>query len=208
MLSHERIWTLIDALAARNGLSVSGLAKRAGLDPTTFNKSKRVAGDGRLRWPSTESLAKILEATKTDLVDFYRIDGLERKGSGPPPIPADPPVPLPVADALGPIGFEDAPDERAWFPVEPGTSVLVVQVPAAASGLFPAGGRLVVAADAPVDLQGARVYFRLLDGTVGAGEVRAIAKAPDGLEVWTGTANLHIRRDQVQFLARILWASQ
>lgn len=82
MLSHERIWSLIDALAARNGLSVSGLAKRAGLDPTTFNKSKRIANDGRLRWPSTESLAKILDATKTDVVDFYRIDQLEWKGAG------------------------------------------------------------------------------------------------------------------------------
>src|SRR5690606_18980330 len=57
MLTHSRIWTAIDSLAQSNGLSASGLAKRAGLDPTTFNKSKRVAPDGRPRWPSTESLA-------------------------------------------------------------------------------------------------------------------------------------------------------
>ena len=47
--------------------SASGLAKRAGLDPTSFNKSKRVTGEGRPRWPSTESLAKVLEATGASL---------------------------------------------------------------------------------------------------------------------------------------------
>ncbi len=63
VLSHEKVWAAIDALASQNGLSPSGLARRAGLDPTAFNPSKRVAGDGRPRWPSTESLAKVLAAT-------------------------------------------------------------------------------------------------------------------------------------------------
>ena len=63
MLSHSRIWAAIDPLAARHGMTPSGLARRAGLDATTFNRSKRVTGDGRQRWPSTESIAKILDAT-------------------------------------------------------------------------------------------------------------------------------------------------
>ena len=63
MLTHAQIWAAIDRLAARAGLSASGLAKRAGLDPTTFNKSKRVTREGRERWPSTESVAKSLAAT-------------------------------------------------------------------------------------------------------------------------------------------------
>ena len=62
-LTHEQIWTALDRLAERSGLSPSGLAKRAGLDPTTFNKSKRITSDGRERWPSTESVAKALGAT-------------------------------------------------------------------------------------------------------------------------------------------------
>ncbi|MEP3048762.1 MAG: helix-turn-helix transcriptional regulator [Roseibium sp.] len=70
MLSHEKVWAAIDALASHNGLSTSGLARRAGLDPTAFNPSKRTAGDGRPRWPSTESLAKILEATGERLDEF------------------------------------------------------------------------------------------------------------------------------------------
>ena len=63
MWSHESVWGAIDALAARHGLSPSGLAKKAGLDPTAFNPSKRHGADERPRWPSTESIAKMLAAT-------------------------------------------------------------------------------------------------------------------------------------------------
>ncbi|MCF3948284.1 helix-turn-helix transcriptional regulator [Acidiphilium sp. AL] len=62
-MRHDDIWRAIDTLAAERGLSTSGLARSAGLDPTSFNPSKRRAEDGRLRWPSTESIAKILAAT-------------------------------------------------------------------------------------------------------------------------------------------------
>src|ERR1700754_887745 len=73
MLTHPQIWRAIDALAARHGMSPSGLAKLAGLDPTTFNKSKRGAANGKLRWPSTESLAKVLAATGSSLEDFVAL---------------------------------------------------------------------------------------------------------------------------------------
>ena len=59
-LTHEQVWTALDRLAANSGLSPSALARRSGLDPTTFNNSKRVTADGRERWPSTESVAKAL----------------------------------------------------------------------------------------------------------------------------------------------------
>ncbi len=67
MLKHKDIWRAIDLLAESHGLSTSGLAKKAGLDPTTFNVSKRQSDSGKLRWPSTESLAKVLDKTNTDL---------------------------------------------------------------------------------------------------------------------------------------------
>ena len=70
MFSHDRIWAAIDALATRNRMSASGLARRAGLDPTTFNKSKRAAGDGRPRWPSTELIAKVIEATGSSIEEL------------------------------------------------------------------------------------------------------------------------------------------
>ena len=71
MYTHTDIWRAIDRLAADNGYSPSGLAKKAGLDPTTFNKSKRVSADGKPRWPSTESIAKILAVTGTTMGAFF-----------------------------------------------------------------------------------------------------------------------------------------
>jgi phage repressor protein C with HTH and peptisase S24 domain len=73
-LTHEWIWLAIDTIAARHGLSPSALARRAGLDPTTFNRSKRTTGEGRPRWPSTESISKVLEATGTTLDEFASLE--------------------------------------------------------------------------------------------------------------------------------------
>src|ERR1700727_2894927 len=74
-LSHDQVWTALDRLAERAGLSASGLAKKSGLDPTTFNKSKRVTADGRERWPSTESVAKALAATNSSIDSFVQLIG-------------------------------------------------------------------------------------------------------------------------------------
>lgn len=71
MLTHGQVWRAIDQLAEQHGLSTSGLARRSGLDPTTFNRSKRITTDGRLRWPSTESIAKALSATGTSAELFF-----------------------------------------------------------------------------------------------------------------------------------------
>ncbi len=71
MYTHSDIWRAIDRLAQEAGYSPSGLAKKAGLDPTTFNKSKRVSADGKPRWPSTESIAKILAVTGRTMTEFF-----------------------------------------------------------------------------------------------------------------------------------------
>jgi phage repressor protein C with HTH and peptisase S24 domain len=73
MLCDDQIWGAIDAIAERYRMTPSGLAKRAGLDPTTFNRSKRIGADGRQRWPSTESLAKTLVATGASLDEFIAL---------------------------------------------------------------------------------------------------------------------------------------
>lgn len=83
-LCHTILWAVIDAFAAKHGLSASGLAMQAGLDSTAFNKSKRLRADGRRRWPSTESIAKIIAATGADWSDFLdlvRVNLLPTKSS-------------------------------------------------------------------------------------------------------------------------------
>lgn len=97
MLTHAQIWDAIDSLARKNGLSVSGLAKLAGLDPTTFNKSKRLVANGRERWPSTESLSKILEATDTDITSFVTLIQGDDDNIEPAPVVVD--IGIPVSSA-------------------------------------------------------------------------------------------------------------
>src|ERR1700722_15525682 len=75
MLTHDQVWTALDRLAEAAGMSAWGRAKKAGLDPTTFNRSKRVTADGRERWPSTESVAKALAATNSSIDSFVQLIG-------------------------------------------------------------------------------------------------------------------------------------
>src|SRR6202012_1489755 len=73
MLTHAQIWSAIDRLAARAGLSASGLARKAGLDPTTFNKSKRITPEGRPRWPATQPVARPRAPTGTKVDTFVSL---------------------------------------------------------------------------------------------------------------------------------------
>src|SRR5690349_2469422 len=117
-MKHEDIWRALDTLAAESGLSASGLAKRSGLDPTTFNPSKRTMPDGRPRWPSTESLAKVLDATGASLEAFTTlVTGARALASGGGRTSATRRVPLiGLAQAGGDGFFDDAgyPVGGAW----------------------------------------------------------------------------------------------
>jgi phage repressor protein C with HTH and peptisase S24 domain len=75
MLNHADVWRAIDRIASEYGFSASVLAKRSGLDPTTFNKRKRVTAEGNLRWPSTESVAKVLAATGATFNEYVSYIG-------------------------------------------------------------------------------------------------------------------------------------
>jgi phage repressor protein C with HTH and peptisase S24 domain len=70
MLTHKKLWQAIDTVAENCSLTASGLARKCGLDATTFNASKRTSPDGRERWPSTETLSKVLDVAGMDLVAF------------------------------------------------------------------------------------------------------------------------------------------
>ena len=114
ILTHEQVWNALDLLAENHDMSASGLAKAAGLDPTTFNKSKRVGPDGRLRWPSTESVAKSLQATGASLEEYtsYAVRGTK------PPRYVSRPVPLIGMAQAGSKGFFD---DAGFPPARAGT---------------------------------------------------------------------------------------
>ena len=74
-MTHSGMWNAIDKLAEKLGLSCSGLAKECNLDPTTFNKSKRWSRDGKPRWLSMNTVAKVIEVAgeRMEMADVIEV---------------------------------------------------------------------------------------------------------------------------------------
>jgi phage repressor protein C with HTH and peptisase S24 domain len=214
MLSHGRIWEAIDRLAADNNLSASGLARKAGLDPTTFNRSKRVAADGRERWPSTESLSKILEATGTEIGDFLGILD-QNRGFGEPPAPGFRAIPLLGLAQAGAGGFfDDAgfPAGRGWDEVEfpgPGENVFALEVTGdSMMPLYRDGDTIIVARNTAVR-RGDRVVVKTREGEVMAKVIqRKTLKLVELASLNPAHATRTIATADIEWMGRILWASQ
>lgn len=212
MLTHDDIWQAIDRVARQNGLSPSGLAKKAGLDPTTFNPSKRLTADCRRRWPSTESLSKILTATGTDIASFTAMIG------GEPPIVATGGnrIPIlgyaqagengyfddagyPVGDGWDEIVFPEVGDDQAYALEVSGDSM---------APLYRDGDLIIVSPNASLR-RGDRVVVRTVDGEVMAKELsRLSATRVELTSINPAHPPRSLRRDEVAWMARILWASQ
>ncbi|MGD9845621.1 MAG: S24 family peptidase [Variibacter sp.] len=210
MLTHAQIWSAIDRLAARAGLSASGLAKRAGLDPTTFNRSKRITSDGRARWPSTESVAKILAATGTGIDAFIALIG-----DGPRRVVTRA-VPLIGFAQAGTGGyFDDAgfPAGRGWdeiaFPEVEDEHAYVLEV--SGDSMQPAyrdGDRILVSPGAPIR-RGDRVVVKTREGEVMAKELkRRTAKVIELKSLNPEHEDRQFATSDIQWIARIVWASQ
>lgn len=209
MLTHAQIWTAIDRLAERSQLSASGLAKRSGLDPTTFNKSKRITPDGRARWPSTESIAKILAATGTTVDTFVSL--ITDAGRG-----TTRSVPL-IGLAQAGVGgyFDDAgfPVGRGWdeiaFPQVDDEHAYALEI--SGDSMEPAyrdGDIIVVSPAAPIR-RGDRVVVRTRDGEVMAKELkRRTAKTIDLRSLNADHEDRQIPANAVLWMSRIVWASQ
>ena len=210
MLSHEKVWDAIDSLAARYDLSPSGLAKRAGLDPTTFNKSKRHSSDGRKRWPSTESLSKVIEATGASLDDFL---GLLQDGNLPSIRKSIPLIGFAQAGTGG--FFDDAgfPAGQGWDEVEfpagtdDGTFALEVAGDSMAP-LYRDGDILLVSRSEQVR-RGDRVVVRTLAGEVMAKVLqRRTPKTIELKSINPAHEDRVFAPDEIDWIARIVWASQ
>lgn len=207
MISHRQIWDAIDRLASRRGISKSALARRAGLDPTAFNPSKRISKDGRPRWPSTESIAKVLEATRIEFEEF-----LEDGGSH----PRSRSVPLLGLARAGSGGYFDSsgfPVGEGWDRVElpnggeSGTYALEV----AGDSMLPLyrDGDILIVSPADRARRGDRVVVKTIDGEVMAKVLhRQTANTFELHSLNPEHSPRSLQRDQVEWIARILWASQ
>jgi phage repressor protein C with HTH and peptisase S24 domain len=209
MLTHAQIWTALDRLAARANLSASGLAKKAGLDPTTFNKSKRITPDGRPRWPSTESVAKSLAATGTSIDTFVTlIEDTAR----------------PVARAVPLIGFAEAgtggffddggfPVGKGWdeipFPAVTDENAYALEISGDSMEPVYRDGNVIIVSPAASIRRGDRVVVKTRDGEVMVKELkRRTAKTIELRSINERHGDRSLPARDVLWIARIMWATQ
>jgi phage repressor protein C with HTH and peptisase S24 domain len=211
MYTHKQLWWAIDALAEKHGLSPSGLAKRAGLDPTAFNPSKRHGPDGRERWPTTESVAKVLTAVGASLDEFVvLISG--RKGMEKMRIT----IPLIGFAKAGKGGyFDDAgfPAGGGWDEITvPGVKDLnAYALEISGDSMQPVyrqGDIIIVSPNATIR-RGDRVVVRTKRGEVMAKILqRQTSKAIELASFNPEHEVKTVPTDDVMWIARIIWASQ
>lgn len=210
MLTHPQIWAAIDRLAERYGLSASGLARKAGLDATSFNRSKRTSPEGRHRWPSTESVSKVLAATGASLEEFMQLIQPEREV----PRATVPLVGLAQAGA-GRLFSEDgmptggAGWEEVEFPDLSGEKFYAIEV--AGDSMLPLyrdGDVLIVSPTAGVR-KGDRVVVRTNGGEVMAKEVkRRTAKSVELRSLNPEHEDRVLALRDLAWMARVMWARQ
>jgi len=216
-MRHEDVWRALDALAAENGLSASGLARRAGLDPTAFNPSKRVGADGRARWPSTESVAKVLAATGAGVEQFASlVTGAPALSRGGARAAAARRIPLIGLAQAGAEGYFD----DGGYPVGGGwdeSSVPEVGDPNAyaleihgdsMTPVFRDGDLVIVSPAAPVR-RGDRVVVRTQQGEVMAKELkRQSARRVELRSLNPLHPDFAFDLAELAWMHRIVWASQ
>jgi phage repressor protein C with HTH and peptisase S24 domain len=213
MLTHAQLWTALDRLAARAGLSPSGLAKAAGLDPTSFNKSKRITAQGRERWPSTESVARALSATQTSLDVFVQLIGesghvlaqavpritLTQMGAAAEASGAFDDSGIPVGKSWEPMKFPDIDDENIYAVEVTGNSL---------EPTYRQGTILIVSPNAAIR-RGERLVAKTKDGQVMVCELRRrTSKLIEVKSLGPDAAERSVMLHDVLWMQRIAWASQ
>lgn len=208
MLSHTDIWRAIDGLAACNGLTPSGLARKAGLSPTIFNPSKRICGN-RKRWPSTESVAAVLKATGSSLDAFVALASNEASQHKSLPV-----IALKEAGLAGAFLETGAPaPSGAWdeMPLPAATDGRAFAIEVTGRAFEPAyreGDRLILSPEEK-PRRGDRVAVRTNAGEVllkrlgqeGAQKIELLPLTPDDRPQT-------LARKDIGWIYRILWASQ
>ena len=209
MLTHNQIWTAIDRLAARAKLTPSGLAKKAGLDPTTFNKSKRVTPEGRPRWPSTESVAKALAATGTKVDTFVNLI----TDNGRVALSNVPLIGFAEAGAGGYFDDRGFPLDKGWEEIDFSSVADEHAYALKISGdsmkpTYRGGDIIVVSPSAPVR-KGDRVVVKTKDGEVMVKELkRKTSKSIELKSLNSEHRDRTLSMSDVAWVARIIWASQ
>ena len=211
MFTHKQVWAAIDTIAERYGYSASGLAKKSGLDPTSFNPSKRNGPDGRPRWPTTESIANLLEAAGATVEEF---SDLLTGRKGQPPKRKQ--IPLLGLARAGKGGFFDDsgfPAGNGWDEIDvPGvTDATAYALEITGDSMLPVyreGDTIIVSPGATLR-KGDRVVVKTTDGQVMAKVMqRQTAKNVELASFNKDHDTKTLDMKDVDWIARIIWASQ
>jgi phage repressor protein C with HTH and peptisase S24 domain len=208
LLTHEQVWTALDRLAERNGISASALAKRSGLDPTTFNKSKRITSEGRERWPSTESVSKALAATNSTIEAFVQLIGDNQQ-----PVQSVPLIGFGQAGAGGHFDDSGFPTGKGWdevaLPSVNDEHAYALEISGdSMKPTYRDGDVIVVSPGTPIR-RGDRVVVKTRGGEVMVKELkRRTAKALELQSLNPNHVDRTLAAGDVEWIARIVWASQ
>ena len=200
-------------LASTFGYSPSGLAKQSGLDPTSFNKSKRFGPDGKPRWPSTESISRVLSATGATMSEFISLvddnaDTIPKKKS----IPV---IGFAQAGAHGYFNEQGYPAGDSWDEVEfpefqardEETYALKITGDSM-EPLYREGDVLVVSPKSSLR-KGDRIVVKTHDSEVMVKElVKQTANHIDISSLNPSHDNRTISMKEIAWIARVLWVSQ
>ena len=214
MFSHDDIWGAIDRLARFRNSSPSGLARQAGLDPTAFNKSKRRSNSGKPRWPSTESLSKVLTTIGMSFEDFAQL----ASGNAPADIyeVREPTIPLIGLAQAGADGFfNDAgfPVGASWEDICPpglqGENIYALEISGDSMAPVLRSGDKVIVAPNMTARRGDRVVVKTMDGEIMAKELAQMSEAEIKLRsINPDYEDRILDRKHVDWIARIVWVSQ
>ena len=176
---------------------------------SAFNKSKRVSSDGRLRWPSTESIAKILESTATELEVFMALVLADR-----PPAPTRAIPLIAMSDCAEAFDSEGRPKGPKWdevgFPELPAGDLFALELSDdRMMPIYREGYILVCGTTIPVR-RGDRVILKLKTGEILGGTLRRKTIAGIDFQPFgpSGVSESLIAAADKEWIARILWASQ
>ena len=211
MFNHKQVWNAIDTIAERYGFSASGLAKKSGLDPTSFNPSKRNGPDGRPRWPTTESIARLLQASGAGIEEFT--DLLTGRKGQPPKRRHIPLLGLARAGKGGYFDDSGFPAGSGWDEIDvPGvTDQNAYALEITGVSMMPVyreGDTIIVSPSASIR-KGDRVVVKTADGQVMAKIMqRQTAKTLELASINPDHVTKVLDMKDVDWIARIMWASQ
>jgi phage repressor protein C with HTH and peptisase S24 domain len=205
-LKHADVWNAIDRLAELHGLSVSALALKAKLSSTVFNLSKRQFKN-RKRWPSTESIAAILQATGASLDEFVALAAGDAAPRATLPLLA-----LNAASAKSAFDEQGHPSGRAWeemnFPKLADAHAFAIEVTGKSLQPVCREGDRIVVSPAERPRKGDRVVVRTAKGEMLVRELGRDNAQKIELLALDGDGEITLSPKDIEWMYRVVWVSQ